>query len=272
MRNLPSVTELRRGLEDHDVLTSASAIAFQVLGALIPMVLVVLALLGFLDMTSVWENIALDLRPKLSTAAFTVLDDTVRQVLEQRKPFWLTLGLALAIWRLSAAMRAVMHALDEVYEADRERPLLERVRISVGLAIAIAVLLILAAAVVHLGPLVLGFEGGLLSVLSILIRWGLASVLVLVAIGLTIRYAPATHQPLGWVSFGSALAAACWLLASVAFGFYITELADYGSLFGSFATLFILLTYLYITAIALLAGAEADAQVRRRVDGRANGG
>ena len=62
-----------------------------------------------------------------------------------------------------------------------------------------------------------------------------------------------------------------WLLASVAFGFYATEIASYGSLFGSFASIFILLTYLYLTAIALLAGAEADAQVRRENEGSANG-
>jgi membrane protein len=62
-----------------------------------------------------------------------------------------------------------------------------------------------------------------------------------------------------------------WLLTSVAFGFYATEIASYGSLFGSFATVFVLLTYLYLASIALLLGAEADTQVRRKTEGSSNG-
>ena len=270
MQTLPSIGDLRDGLREHAVLHSASSIAFHVLSALIPLALVALALLGFLDMTSVWEDVALDIRPDLSTAAFTVLDDTVRQVLDEQQPFWLTLGLGLALWRLSSAMRAVMFALDKIYDADRDRPLLERMRVSLTLAVAMALLLVVAAAIVHLGPLVLP-EGGLMYVVSIAIRWGLAALLAVVAVALTIRYAPATRQPIRWVSFGAGLAGGIWILGSIAFGFYATEIASYGSLFGSFASVFVLLTYLYLTAIALLLGAELDSQVRRQVEGTADG-
>ena len=270
MPPLPSFTELRDGVQDHDVLQNASAIAFQVLSAAIPLALVMLATLGFVNMESVWEDAALDIRPNVSTAAFQVLDDTVRNVLEKQQPFWLTLGVGLALWRLSTAMRAVMHSLDEIYEADRERPLLERLRVSLGLALVIALLLIAAIVVVHLGAALVKSDG-VLSVVSLLVRWGIAAGLALLAVGITIRHAPATPQPLGWASFGAVLCVGTWLLASVAFGFYATEIASYGSLFGSFASIFVLLTYLYITAVALLAGAEADSQVRRKVEGSANG-
>ena len=270
MPPLPSFTELRDSFEDHAVLQNAGAIAFHVLSAAIPLALVMLAVLGFLNMESVWNDAALDIRPNVSTAAFQVIDDTVRNVLEKQQPLWLTLGVALALWRLSSAMRAVMHALDEIYGADRDRSLIERLRVSITLALVMAVLLILAIAVVHLGALVLKADG-VLGVLSLLLRWGVAAALALVAVAVTIRHAPASPQPLGWVSFGAVLCVGSWLLASVAFGFYATEIASYGSLFGSFASVFVLLTYLYLTAIALLAGAELDAQVRRKVEGSANG-
>ena len=270
MPSLPSFTELRDGVEDHDVLQNASAIAFHVLSAAIPLALVLLAVLGFLDMESVWNDAAVDIRPNVSTAAFQVIDDTVRNVLEQQQPFWLTLGVGLTLWRLSSAMRAVMHALDEIYGADRERSLVERLRVSLALALVIALLLIGAIAVVHLGALLVKADG-VLSVVSLAVRWGIAAALALVAVAITIRHAPASPQPLGWVSFGAMLCVGTWLLASVAFGVYATEIASYGSLFGSFASVFVLLTYLYITAVALLAGAEADAQVRRKVEGSANG-
>jgi membrane protein len=266
----PSIRDLRDGAEDDDILHHASAIAFQVFWAAIPLALVMLAALGFLNMQDVWTDAATDLRPNVSTAAFQVIDDTVRNVLEKKQYFWLTLGLALALWRLSAAMRAVMHALDGIYGADRERTTIERMRVSVVLAIVMALLLILAIMEVHLGALLVKTDG-VVTVLWTIVRWGIAAALALIAVGITIRHAPATRQPWGWVGVGALLCVGTWLLASVAFGFYATEIASYGSLFGSFASLFILITYLYLTALALLAGAEADAQVRRENEGTANG-
>ena len=270
MPTLPSIRELRDGVEDHDVLHHASAIAFQVLSAVIPLALVLLAGLGFLNLSSIWDDASLDIRPNISTAAFQVLDDTVRNILEQKQYFWLTLGLALALWRLSTAMRAVMHALDHIYGAERERSLWERLRVSLVLAVVMALLLVLAIATVHIGAVVVKTEG-VLNLVSIIVRWALAAGLALLAVGITIRHAPATRQPWGWVGFGAVLCVGTWLLTSVAFGFYATEIASYGSLFGSFATVFVLLTYLYLAAIALLVGAEADTQVRRKNEGSADG-
>ena len=177
------LSELRRGVEDHEVLNSASAIAFQVLTALVPLTLVLLALIGFFDLQRVWSDAARELRPQLSPAAFTVVDDTVRNVLESKQPFWLTAGAAFALWRLSSAMRAVMHALDRIYGADRDRPLPERLRISIGLAIVVALLLLLALAVLHLTPLLFSVDGLPLAVVSIVVRWGVAGALLLLASG-----------------------------------------------------------------------------------------
>jgi membrane protein len=268
----PDLRELHRGFEEHEILNHASAIAFQVLTALVPLSLVLLALIGFFDLERVWTDAAKEIRPQVSAAAFTVIDDTVRNVLGSKQPFWLTIGAAFAIWRLSAAMRAVMGALDRIYGAERERPLVERLRVSIGLALAVSALLLLALAVLHLVPLIVPVDGVVLTVLSIVVRWTVAAALVLLAIGLTIHRAPATPQPIKWVTFGSLVAVAVWVLASVGFALYITELASYGSLFGSFATVFVLLTYLYFTTTALLAGIEIDTQVRRRVEGSSHGG
>ncbi len=271
MQRVPTIKEVHSGIEDHEILNSASAISFQVVTAIVPLLLVLLALLGFLDLERVWDDVARELRPQVSGAAFTVVDDTVRNVLENRQWFWLTAGAAFALWRLSAAMRAVMGALDRIYHAERDRPLLERLRVSIGLAVAVALLLLLALAVVHLGPVLVRADGAVLGVLSVVVRWGVAALLLLLAVGLTIHYAPATPQPLGWVSFGSVTAVVAWLVGSLLFVLYITEVASYGSLFGSLATIFVLLTYLYSSAVALLVGVEIDTQVRRRVEGTPHG-
>ncbi len=272
MSGRPDLRALRRGFDEHEILNSASAIAFQGLMALVPLLLVLLALLGFLNLERVWEDAARQIRPEVSPAAFTVIDETVRNVLGGKQWFWLTLGAAFAIWRLSSAMRAVMGALDRIYAADRDRPLAERLRVSIGLALAVTALLFAALAVVHLGPLLVPVEGAALTVVSIAVRWGLAAALLLLALGLTIRHGPATPQPIKWVTFGSLVSVGVWVAGSLLFLFYITKIASYGSIFGSFATLFVLLTYLYVAAIALLAGVEIDTEARRQVEGTSHGG
>ncbi|HEV2999583.1 MAG TPA: YihY/virulence factor BrkB family protein [Solirubrobacteraceae bacterium] len=250
-------------LDEHEILNSASAIAFQVLFALVPLGLFTVALLGFLELDRVWEDAAAEIEPKVSPAAFSVMDDTVRRVLAEQQPFWLTAGAALAIWRLSAAMRAAMGALDRIYECeDGERSLVSELRTSIGLSLVTTVLMLLALAVIHLGPLVVEVDGAVANVVSIVVRWAVGLGLGVLAFGVVIHYGPARGQPLGWVSRGTVLCASAWLLATFAFAFYVTELADYGSVFGSFATVFLLLTYLYLSAAAFLAGVEIDVRAR----------
>src|SRR3954447_24231671 len=101
--------ELERAFARNDLLTYASAISFQVFFALIPLALLGLGLLGAFGLTDVWSS---DLAPKLrehsSPAAFEVIDQTVREVLRDRQLFWATVGLLIAVWKVSGAMRAVM--------------------------------------------------------------------------------------------------------------------------------------------------------------------
>jgi membrane protein len=264
MRLRERLRGLLRCLDEHEILNSASAIAFQSLFALVPLGLFTLALAGFLELERVWDDAAAELESRVSDAAFTVIDDTVKAVLDSRQWFWLTLGAVLAIWRLSAAMRATMGALDRIYESDDdERSLVSEIRTSIGLSLTTTALVLLALAVLYLGPVAVHTEGAA-AVASILVRWMLALALGVVAFGLIVHYAPAHPQPLGWVSRGTLLAAVSWLVATGAFALYVTELADYGSVFGSFATAFLLLTYLYLSAAAFLVGVEIDVRARAR--------
>ena len=248
--------------ERHEILNSASAIAFQTLFALVPLGLFTLALLGFLELDRAWDDAAAEIRPQVSDAAFIVIDDTVRKVLGGQQPFWLTIGAALAIWRLSAAMRATMGALDRIYDGDEERSLWSRVKTSIGLSLATTILVLLALGVLYLGPVVVPTEAAAADLASLVVRWIVALAIGAAAAALIVHYAPTHPQPLGWVSRGTLLAAGAWLLATVAFAFYATELADYGSIFGSFATGFLLLTYLYLSATAFLLGVEIDVRAR----------
>jgi membrane protein len=255
---------LRDGFDRNDLLTYASAISFQLFFALIPLGLFALGLLGGSGLQDVWTTqLAPQLRAAASPAAYVLVDDTVRQVLSQRQVFWATAGGLLAVWEISGALRAVMGVLNSVYDTDQERSFVRRMVVSCLLGAAVIVLLLLAAAAFELAPRVI--EGGFAGPAVAVLRWPVTLVLLWATVTLVVHVAPAESRPPGRVTFGSTLVIVAWLLSSVVFGWYLTHVADYGSVFGALATVVVALTYLYIASIAFLVGVQLDALVQQRL-------
>jgi membrane protein len=243
---------------EHDLLTYASAIAFQAFFALIPLTLTALGLLATFSLSEVWSTqLAPDLRGQVSPPVFEVIDTTVRKVLEARNVFWATFGAALTVWEVSGAMRAVMGVLDRIYRSGRERSWRRRYATSIGLSAAVIVVMLTAGGVVIAGGLADGW-------VTALLRWPLAAVLLLSALWAVVRWAPAEPRPWRWVSFGTGLVVVAWLGMSAGFGAYLRSVADYGSMFGNLATLIVGLEYLYLSAIVFLAGLALDAITEER--------
>jgi membrane protein len=269
------VRKVITGMEEQDLLTFASAIAFQVLTSLIPLALLVLSIMGFLHLDDVWtKELAPQVEARVSVNVFGVVDDVARHTLGRQQAWWLTIGLVFTFWQTSGVARAVMGALSRVYGDGDDRSFARRYAISVALGLAVAVCVLGALVTVRVGASLLGLEdvGWAGSVALLVLRWGAALALLTTAVWVLLRFAPAHPGPHRWVSFGSALCVVAWVGTSIVFGFYVTDVADYGSIFGSLATAFLLMTYLYVSACAFLIGAEVDAIVRHGETGSRSGG
>jgi membrane protein len=253
--------ELRRCFEKNDLLTYASAISFRVLFAVVPLALVGLGLMGAFGLTEVWtSDVAPRVQDQTSGAAFQVIDQTVRQVLEQKQFFWATAGALIAIWEVSGAMRAVMAVLSRVYGTDDDRSFRERVFTSLWLAALVTVLVLAAVAALTVLPRALdGFAGTVAG-------WAAGIALLFVTIGAIVRFAPENNRPLRWVSFGSVLVIVGWVAASLLFSWYVRSIADYGSIFGSLAVVMIAFAYVYLLAVVFLAGLQIDALTRQEAE------
>jgi membrane protein len=249
--------DLVRAFADHDLLTYASAIAFQVFFALIPLLLTGLGILGLFSLQDVWgTELAPKLRPQVSPPVFEVIDSTVRRVLASKELFWATLGAGLAIWEISGAMRAVMTVLGRIYRVRRERGWVERYAVSIALSALMLVLTLAAGAVLALGRAYDGPAGWL--------RWPVAGLPLLAALAAVVRWAPAEKRDWQWVSFGTALVVVAWLAMSAGFALYLQHVADYASIFGNLATIIVALEYLYLSAIVFLGGLALDGLAQRR--------
>lgn len=257
---------------DNDLLTYASAISFQAFFALIPLVLLAFGILGALDGQSVWRH---DLAPAVADevprAVYQAIDQTVTDVLVHKQLVWITFGALFAVWHVSCAVRAVMGVLNRIYGCDRKRSFRRRLAVSLVLAVAVTFLLLLAICVVKFGPVVVDdvFHGGAVAgVVAFVVRWMITAGLLLVVVGMLVRCAPTKNRPWKWVSFGAVLVVGAWIAMSLVFSWYLSSVADYGSIFGSLATVIVLMEYLYFSSIVFLTGIQLDALARDQVNGR----
>ncbi|MGI9184811.1 MAG: YihY/virulence factor BrkB family protein [Solirubrobacteraceae bacterium] len=261
------------GFKRNDLLTYASAISFQILTAIIPFLLFVLAVAGLLHLNSVWhDHLEPEIRANVSSAVFAVVSNAVDNVFAGRRLLWATVGGGLALWQVSGAVRAVMGALARIYGASTERPFLKRYLVSFVLSIEVGACFILAALSLLLAPFVtIAHPGAPLQVLAFVVRWTLAIVLLLLAVGLLVRHAPATKQTLPWVSLGATIVIGLWVVVSLAFYLYLTAIASYASVFGSLAATIVAMAYLYISTTVFLFGAQLDAIIRAQATGTLSG-
>jgi membrane protein len=257
-----AMREIVRGFRENDLMTYASAITFRVSFAIIPLALMTLGLLGAFGLTKVWsDELAPRVQEQTSGPAFEVIDQTVRQALEQKQLFWVTIGAVIAIWAVGGAMRTIMLVLSRIYEDDDDRTSKERSITSLWLATLATVLLLAAVASITVLPDLLG-GGALAGALG----WVLGVVLLFATVGSIVRFAPKRSRPLRWVSFGSVLVIVGWIAASLVFAWYINSLVDPGSVFGGLSVAMIALAYLYLSVIVFLTGLQLDSLIRRQLE------
>ncbi len=261
------------GFKHNDLLTYASAISFQILTAIIPFLLFVLAVAGLLHLNTVWrDHLEPEIRANVSPAVFAVVSGAVDNVFAGRRLAWATFGGGLALWQVSGAVRAVMGSLARIYGASSERSFRRRYLVSFVLSIEVGACFIVAALCLLLAPFISVAHHGLgWDVLAFLVRWTLAIGLLLLAVGLLVRHAPATEQTLPWVSLGATLVIGLWVVVSLVFYLYLTAIASYTSVFGSLASIIVAMAYLYISTTVFLFGAQLDAIIRAQATGALSG-
>ena len=259
MRLRAATRDVVDGFAEHHLLTYASAIAYQVLSALIPLALFALAFAGLVGAQGLWtDHLRPDIRSSASSEVFNLLDKTVGQILSHQQIFWVTFGLLVVLWELGGAVRGTMEALDDIYGVRRKRSRTDKYVTSTWLAGAAGALWLTALALVVPGGAVLGGPLGAVA------RYVLAALVLLSATWIVLRVAPAQHQPVRWVSRGSLVIVLGWLLVVGGYILYATHIASYGSVFGSLAVVFVLLVAVYLSAVVFLTGVLIDAAARKR--------
>jgi membrane protein len=182
----------------------------------------------------------------------------------------LIVGLALAIWSASGYVSAFMRASNTIYDVEEGRPVWKSVPTRVGTTLVLLLLLaITAVGVVLTGGLaeqvgkVLGIDKTAVDVWNIA-KWPVLIGIVSLMFAILYYAAPnVKHPKFRWVSPGGVVAVILWIAASAAFAFYVASFSSYNETYGAIGGVIVFLTWLWITNIAVLFGAELNAELER---------
>ncbi len=248
----------------------AAALTYYAVLALFPAMIAVLSLVGLVGQGPKTAKTITDVLGQAGLSSKTLSDTITQLASTQGAGLALILGLATALWSASGYVGAFGRAMNRMYEVGEGRPIwklrpvmLLVTLITVVLAAAVALGLVMTGPAAEAVGNAIGLGSTAVLVWNIA-KWPVMLLVVVLIVALLYYATPNVKQPkFRWISVGAALAIVVWVLASAAFGFYVANFSSYNKTYGSLAGVIVFLLWLWLTNLALLFGAELDAELER---------
>jgi len=259
---------------DDQMTHHAAALTYYGLMSLFPAVLLALSLLGLLGQyPGTYDAIIGYLREVAPTSVLVPLDSSLRGALQSKgtAATALIISVVVALYGTTGVLEAARRALNVVLEAEGGgRSFLRRKAIDVGSTFVLMTLVLVTLVLVFVGG---GFAEDLLGFIGLgptaartwnIARWPGALVMAILVFAFVYYVTPDVQQrSFRAVAPGAVAGVVLWLAASVGFSAYVSSIADVGALYGAFAGAIVLVFWLWLTNVALLFGAELNAEIER---------
>jgi len=251
----------------------AAELAFYFLFALFPTLFSASSILGLAARSAhqFYDRLLDYLALVIPTAALGAVLNTFNETAAAASSGKLTFGLIAAIWSASVGISAVQDTLNDVYKVKVRRSYLVARIFAIGLTIVLSVIVTVGLASLLGGDFLAALASRYIhhdwlaaaaSVMSRLIGWFLATVLLTLAFAVIYYWAPdVKHRRWRWLTPGGAIGIAGWLLSSLGLRVYLHYFPSYSLTYGSLGAVIILLTWFYITGLMLLLGAEINSEI-----------
>jgi membrane protein len=262
--------------EDH-LAAFAGNLTYKGLFALFPFFVFLLSLLGLFGAPDLLVNLLEQGRGVLPQGAMDLLEGQLMSIAGSKAQGAFTVGavvsILLALWGISGAFRSVMEAMNVMYEVEEARPAWKKYLISILLSLGVAALLLFALGLVVFGPELGGAVadvvglGFVFQLVWTIVQWPVLIFIVMFAFALVYYYAPDVEQRFKWISPGSIVAVAAWLVFSLLFALYVDNFGSYNATYGSLAGIIILMLYIYYSSFIMLVGAELNQVIEEHIPG-----
>ena len=252
------------------MLAVAAGVVFYGLLAVFPAVTAFVSLYGlFASASAVSDHLSMA-AGILPEGAVDILREQIDRLAakgDAKLSFAFIFGLAVALWSANAGMKAIMDALNVVYEEKEKRGFIKLNLVSLAFTLGAIGSLILAVGAVVILPIVLAHLGfqNVTDALFRIARWPILLVVVIVGLAVLYRFGPSRRKPRWqWLSVGSIFAAAAWLATSALFSWYLTKFANYNATYGSLGAGIGMMMWMWVSSIVILFGAELNSEIEHQ--------
>jgi membrane protein len=256
-------------IDEDRLLATAAGVVFYGLLAIFPAITALVSSYGlFTDPSTISSNLQ-SLALMLPEGSFAIVQDQIARVLAKETTTLgatFILGLLMALWSANAGMKAIFDALNVVYEEREKRGFLRLNLTSLGFTVAaIAAIMAMTGGVIAiplaLQRLGLGERAEWIVTLG---RWPVLLLLLLTALAILYRFGPSRpNARWQWLSVGAMAAAVLWLAGSSLLSWYLSNFGNYNATYGSLGAAIGLMTWMWMSAIIVLFGAELNSEIDR---------
>ncbi len=252
------------------VLSIAGGVSFFVLLAIFPAITAMVSAYGlFFSPSIITDNLSL-LNDVVPENVLSIVHEQASHIASNSGgalSIGIVVGILVSLWSTMSGVKAMIDALNVIYEQKETRSFIRLNLIALGFTLAsIAAFLLIVGCIIVL-PLILSFIGfgDLTQMLTRVARWPVLVLVVLAGLAVLYRYGPDRRAARWqWVSVGSLLATVTWLIASFLFSWYLSKFANYNATYGSLGAAVGVMVWLWISATVMLVGAELNAEIEHQ--------
>jgi len=255
--------------EDRLLAVAAGAVFYMLL-ALFPAITALVSLYGlYNDPGTISEQLSL-LQGVMPTSGISIVREQVMRLTQTSSSslsFGFLFGLALALWSANAGMKAIIDALNVVYDEREKRGFVHLTLVAFAFTLSALIFIAFALAAIVVLPLALGWIGldSQAGVILSWLRWPALLVIVLIVLSMLYRYAPSRAKARwSWLSVGAVFATIAWLSGSALFSWYLSNVANYDATYGSLGAGIGLMMWLWMSVIVILVGGEVNAELEHQ--------
>lgn len=260
----------RDEIKDDRVGLMAAGVAFYAMLALFPTIIAALTVWGLVADAAEIERTMRSFSAQLPAGASELVGTQVARIAENSNSAlgWALLAsLVAALWSASSGTKGLMNAVNAAYDEPETRGFVKVRGIALALTVGGVFFGLILVGLIAVIPALLGTVG-LGPAAEAALRWGrwpILAVAVVVGLSVIYRFAPDREQPRwSWLSAGSALAVLVWLGASAGFAWYVSSFGSFGETYGSLAGVIVVMLWLFLSAFAILLGAEVNAEMEHQ--------
>jgi membrane protein len=245
----------------------AAQLAYYFFLALFPALLFITAIVSFIPVAGLLDAITGMLARVAPGEVLSIVQDQILKIAHEKNGGLLTIGMLGTIWSTSSGVTAIIDTLNQAYDIQESRPWWKVRLLALGLTLALALFIVISFALVLVGPTLAEKVAVWLHVGPAfawtwkILQWPVVFGLVAFAMAMIYYYAPDAEQEWIWITPGSILATLLWLLISLGFKYYVVHFTSYNATYGAIGGVIVLMLWFYVSALAVLIGAELNAEI-----------